>query len=75
MNVINSIIQVGDYVAYPTQRHNKGLAMKVGQVTELRPDKGAIQVRVVYSTWLKGNAHQQVPAELCVRIEDWDEDV
>jgi hypothetical protein len=51
------------------------LAMKVGQVTELRPDKGAIQVRVVYSTWLKGNAHQQVPAGLCVKVEGWNDRV
>jgi hypothetical protein len=69
MNVINGAVQVGDVVAYPTHGINKGLAMKIGRVTELRPEKEALQVEVVYSTFLPGNAHQQVRAELCVIID------
>jgi hypothetical protein len=69
MNVINGRVQVGDVVAFPTHRYNKGLAMKIGRVTELRPEKEAIQVEVVFSTFLPGNAHQQVPAGLCVIID------
>lgn len=61
---------VDDIVAYPTHKHNKGLAMKIGRVTELRPDKNAVQVQVVHSTALPGNLlHQQVSAEICVIID------
>lgn len=69
MNVINGRVEVGDVVAYPTHRPGKGLAMKIGRVTELRPDKDALQVEVVYTTALPGNKHQQVPAEICVIID------
>lgn len=69
MKVINGEVRVDDIVAYPTHKHNKGLAMKIGRVTELRPDKDAVQVEVVYSTTYAGNKHQQVPAEICVIID------
>ena len=69
MNVINGTVEVGDVVAYPSFRNNKGLAMKIGRVTELRPEKEALQVEVVYTTFLPGNKHQQVRADLCVIID------
>lgn len=69
MNVINGKVEVGDVVAYPSHRNNRGLAMRIGRVTELRPEKDAIQVEVVYSTFLTGNAHQQISAGLCVIID------
>lgn len=74
MHVINGKVQVDDFVAFPTQkRNNKGLAMQVGQVTELRPDKAAVQVRIMHSPQTHpGVAHKQVLAELCIRIDAWD---
>lgn len=69
MNVINGAVEVDDVVAYPSHSRNRGLALRIGRVTELRPDKDALQVEVVYTTWHSGNKHQQVPAGLCVIID------
>lgn len=75
MRVINVNVRVGDFVAFPTQRHNKGLAMQIGEVTELRPEKECIQVRIVYSPQTHpGVAHKEVRAELCARIDSWDKE-
>lgn len=75
MNVINGRPEVDDTVAFPSQRPNGGLALQIGVVEELRPEKGALRVKPVYSTTRaalnKDGTYKskEVPADLCVIID------